>query len=46
MCKGAKIWMYGSFYLYVLIAQLVKNWPAMQKTLLQFLYQEDNLEKG
>ena len=28
-----------------LIAQLVKNPPAMQKTLVQFLGQEDPLEK-
>ena len=29
-----------------LIAQLVKNPPAMQETLVQFLGQEDMLEKG
>ena len=29
-----------------LIAQLVKNLPAMQKTLVQFLGQEDPLEEG
>ena len=29
-----------------LIAQLVKNPPAMQETLVQFLGQEDPLEKG
>ena len=29
-----------------LIAQLVKNPPAMQETLVQFLCQEDPLEKG
>ena len=29
-----------------LIAQLVKNLPAMQKILVQFLGQEDPLEKG
>ena len=29
-----------------LIAQLVKNLPAMQKTPVQFLGQEDLLEKG
>ena len=28
------------------IAQLVKNPPAMQETLVQFLGQEDSLEKG
>ena len=29
-----------------LIAQLVKNLPAIQATLVQFLGQEDLLEKG
>ena len=29
-----------------LITQLVKNLPAMQETLVQFLGQEDPLEKG
>ena len=29
-----------------LIAQLVKNPPAMQETLVQFLGQEDPLEEG
>ena len=29
-----------------LIAQLVKNLPAIQETLVQFLGQEDLLEKG
>ena len=29
-----------------LVAQLVKNPPAMQETLVQFLGQEDSLEKG
>ena len=29
-----------------LIAQLLKNPPAMQETLVQFLGQEDPLEKG
>ena len=29
-----------------LIAQLVKNLPAMQETLVQFLGQEDLLKKG
>ena len=29
-----------------LVAQLVKNLPAMQKTPIQFLGQEDPLEKG
>ena len=29
-----------------LIAQLVKNWPAVQETSVQFLGQEDPLEKG
>ena len=29
-----------------LVTQLVKNLPAMQETLVQFLGQEDPLEKG
>ena len=29
-----------------LVAQLLKNPPAVQKTLIQFLGQEDTLEKG
>ena len=29
-----------------MIAQLVKNLPAMQETLVQFLSREDPLEKG
>ena len=29
-----------------LVAQLVKNLPAMQETLVRFLGQEDLLEKG
>ena len=29
-----------------LVAQLVKNLPAMQETLVQFLGREDPLEKG
>ena len=35
LCKGAS-----------LVAQLVKNPPAMQETPVQFLGQEDALEKG
>ena len=41
-----------SFFIYLhfnqafLIAQLVKNPPAMQETPVQFLGQEDPLEKG
>ena len=33
-------------YMASLIAQLVKNLPAMQETPVQFLGQEDPLEKG
>ena len=33
-------------YLASLVAQLVKNLTAMQETLVQFLGQEDPLEKG
>ena len=29
-----------------LVAQLVKNLPAMQETQVQFLHREDPLEKG
>ena len=29
-----------------LVAQLVKNLPVMQETLIQFLGREDQLEKG
>ena len=32
--------------IFPLIAELVKNVPAMQETLVQFLGQEDLLEKG
>ena len=28
------------------VAQLVKNWPAMQETPVQFLGREDPLDKG
>ena len=35
-----------SCYTSSLVAQLVKNLPAMQETLVQFLGQEDLLEKG
>ena len=34
------------FFKVLLIAQLVKNPPAMQETPVQFLGQEDPLEKG
>ena len=39
-CKGIII---GDWYL---VTQLVKNLPAMQETLVQFLGWEDPLEKG
>ena len=32
--------------MFVMIAQLVKNPPAMQETLVRFLGPEDPLEKG
>ena len=41
--------LFGLCYRYIrafLVAQLVKNPPAMQETLVQFLGQEDPLEKG
>ena len=36
----------NDFLNYCLIAQLVKNLPAMQETLVRFLGWEDPLEKG
>ena len=42
-CEFLYIYPLGRF---PLIAQLVKNLPAMQETLVQFLGQEDLLEKG
>ena len=36
----------GKFNVLSLIAQLVKNLPAMKETLVQFLGQEDPLEKA
>ena len=36
----------GKWYSAFLTAQLVKNLPAMQETLVRFLGQEDPLEKG
>ena len=46
------MWYFDLFYIYVyayitasLIAQLVKNMPAMQETLVWFLGWEDPLEK-
>ena len=34
------------FFSFFLVAQLVKNPPSMQETLVQFLGWEDPLEKG
>ena len=34
------------FFMASLIAQLLKNPPAMQETLVQFLSRKDPLEKG
>ena len=36
----------NTFYWASLIAQLIKNLPAMQETMVQFLGWEDLLEKG
>jgi len=48
--KGKKyswnLWVEKGNYRASLVAQLVKNPPAMQKTLIQFLGQEEPLEKG
>ena len=38
--------MIKEFYMSSLVAQLVKNAPAMQKTPIRFLGWEDPLEKG
>ena len=47
MTSIIRIIKYLSFFVgYYLIAQLVKNLPAMQETLVLFLGQEDPLEKG
>ena len=40
------IYIYPLFFGPSPVAQLVKNLPAMQETLVQFLGQEDPLEKG
>ena len=39
-------WAYPEFRVIFLVAQMVKNLPAMQETQVQFLDQEDALEKG
>ena len=51
LCVCVYIYMYICIYIFgyammSLIAQLVKNLPALQETLVQFLGQEDPLEKG
>ena len=33
------------YFVHILVAQMVKNMPAMQETWVQFLGQEDPLEK-
>ena len=47
ICNIAYIlkYMYNEIYMASLIAQSVKNLPAMQETWIQFLGQEDLLEK-
>jgi len=40
------IWVSSPIYRAYLISQLVKNLPAVQETLFQFLGWEDPLEKG
>ena len=42
----SKIYIFVLEYRASLVAQLVKNLPAMRETLVQFLGQEDPLEKG
>ena len=39
-------WAYPEFRVIFLVAQMVKNLPAMQETQVQFLGWEDPLEKG
>ena len=39
-------WIYWAFSCVSLVAQMVKNQPAMQETRVQSLGQEDPLEKG
>ena len=34
------------FYMGFLVAELIKNFPAIQETLVQFMGQEITLEKG
>ena len=47
ICKKKKIANYKSVETKLsLVAQLVKNLPAMQETLVQFMGKEDPLEKG
>ena len=49
MCVCLSMYMYVCVCVYVwasLVAQLVKNLPAMQETLVRFLSLEDSLEKG
>ena len=43
---GAQPSLWSKSFIHSLIAQLVKNTPAMQEILVQFLGQEDLLEKG
>ena len=44
--RPARYYRASGYYRASLIAQLVKNPPAMQETLVQFLGWEDLLEKG
>ena len=39
-------WMKSLMHVQSLVTQLVKNQPAMQETLVQFLGWEDRLKKG
>ena len=46
---GHNSFFFNTYYLFIrasLIAQLVKNMPAMQEISVQFFCQEDRLEKG
>ena len=47
VCVCVCVYIYIYIYIYASpVAQLVKNLPAMQETLVQFPGQEDPLEKG
>ena len=44
--KSTEYVLFVYYFVHILVAQMVKNMPAMQETWVQFLGQEDPLEKG